>query len=733
MSDAALHDHDARISACPACDAVPLAQRVAARGGAGGEDVILSLPTIHCAVCITDVEAVLRRHPGVREARVNLTLRRVTIDAPGLSAADLIPVVERIGYEAHELDPAALAASAADRQGRDILMRIGVSGFAMMNIMILSVAVWSGAEAATRDMFHWISGAIALPTVAFAGQPFFSSAWRALKAGRLGMDVPISLALILASAISVYETMNSGDHAYFDAAVMLCFFLLVGRYLDYRTRAVARSAAEELTALEVPRAFRVTATGETPVPVAELVPGDLIRIRPGARVPADGEVAEGASEIDRSLLTGESIPVPAAPGTALSAGEVNLTGPLILRVTAAGRDSSLARLTALVAAAESARGRYTSLAERASRLYSPLVHLLAFASFLGWYWTTGDLRHSVNVAAAVLIITCPCALGLAVPAVVTAASGRLFRRGMLIKNGTALERLAEVDCVVFDKTGTLTMGIPQIVAIEAIPPADRDAALALADGSSHPLAMALAQALRDAGHSPAPLAEMREIAGQGVRATWQGREIRLGRAGWLGAEHGAGRISASWLSLGQGAPIRLEFTDRLRPGAEACVTSLVGAGYRVILLSGDAAPVVQDLANRLGLAEWRAGVSPTEKLAAVQELGAGGAHVLMVGDGLNDTGALAQAHVSISPASALDAARTASDIVLMGNDLSPVADALSVARRARRRIKENFAISVLYNIVAVPFAIAGFATPLMAALAMSASSVSVTLNALRLR
>lgn len=277
------------------------------------------------------------------------------------------------------------------------------------------------------------------------------------------------------------------------------------------------------------------------------------------------------------------------------------------------------------------------------------------------------------------------------------------------------------------------MGIPQIVAIEAIPPADRDAALALADGSSHPLAMALAQALRDAGHSPAPLAEMREIAGQGVRATWQGREIRLGRAGWLGAEHGAGRISASWLSLGQGAPIRLEFTDRLRPGAEACVTSLVGAGYRVILLSGDATPVVQDLANRLGLAEWRAGVSPTEKLAAVQELGAGGAHVLMVGDGLNDTGALAQAHVSISPASALDAARTASDIVLMGNDLSPVADALSVARRARRRIKENFAISVLYNIVAVPFAIAGFATPLMAALAMSASSVSVTLNALRLR
>ncbi|KGJ04964.1 Cu2+-exporting ATPase [Paracoccus halophilus] len=733
MAEVTLHDHDSRLSACPACDAAPLAQRVAGQGGAGRDDLILSLPTIHCATCIADVERVLHAHPGVRRARVNLTLRRVTVDAPGLGADDLIPVIERIGYEAHELDPSALSASAADRQGRDILMRIGVSGFAMMNIMILSVAVWSGAQDATRDMFHWISAAIALPTVAFAGRPFFASAWRAISHGRLGMDVPISLALILASAISVYETIHSGAHAYFDAAVMLCFFLLVGRYLDYRTRAVARSAAEELTALEVPRAFRVTASGDEPVPVAELLPGDLIRIRPGARIPADGEIVSGASEIDRSLLTGESIPVAARAGTTLSAGEVNLTGALVLRVTAAGRDSSLARLTALVEAAETARGRYTSLAERASRLYSPLVHLLAFASFLGWYWTTGDLRLSVNVAAAVLIITCPCALGLAVPAVVTAASGRLFRRGMLIKDGTALERLAEVDCVVFDKTGTLTMGVPQIASIEAIPPAARPAALALAQGSAHPLSQSLAQALSDAGVRPCALDGLREMPGHGVEASWQGQSIRLGRADWLGARHGDSRISASWLSLGQGMPIRLEFTDRLRPGADECVRALIASGRRVILLSGDAAPVVEELAARLGVAEWRAGVTPTEKADAVQELGQAGARVLMVGDGLNDTAALARAHVSISPASALDAARTASDMVLMGNDLSPVAEALHIARRARARIKENFGISVLYNIVAVPFAIAGFATPLMAALAMSASSVSVTLNALRLR
>ncbi len=731
MSDATLHDHDARLSVCPACDAAPLAQRLA---GAGGEaEIILSLPTIHCATCITDVERALTRHAGVRAARVNLTLRRVAVDAPGMAAVELIPVVEAIGYEAHELDPAALSASAADRQGRDILMRIGVSGFAMMNIMILSVAVWSGASDATRDMFHWISGMIALPTVAFAGQPFFSSAWRALRHGRLGMDVPISLALVLASAISVYETVHSGHHAYFDAATMLCFFLLIGRYLDYRTRAVARSAAEELTALEVPRAFRVTGAGEEPVPVADLVPGDLVRIRPGARVPADGEITEGMSEIDRSLLTGESIPVAAAPGLALSAGEVNLTGPLLMRVTAAGRDSSLARLTALVAAAESARGHYTGLADRASRLYSPLVHLLAFSSCLGWYLATQDLRLAVNVAAAVLIITCPCALGLAVPAVVTAASGRLFRRGMLIKDGTALERLADVDCVVFDKTGTLTMGVPQLVSLAGIPEEARPVALALAQGSGHPLSQALAQALVEAGTVPAALQHLREVPGYGIAGQWQGHEVRLGRADWLGARHGDARLSASWLSLGQGAPIRLEFSDRLRPGAETCVAQLLARGQRVLLLSGDAAPVVQDLAARLGIADWRAGVTPVEKAQAVRELGAEGRHVLMVGDGLNDTAALAQAHVSISPASALDAARTASDIVLMGSDLAPVADALQLARSARSRIKENFAISLGYNVVAVPFAIAGLATPLMAALAMSLSSISVTLNALRLR
>ncbi|WP_126974906.1 heavy metal translocating P-type ATPase [Frigidibacter oleivorans] len=724
------------LSACPACLAAPAAERLAAAPSASGPSaarLFLSLPTAHCATCIADVERALASVPGVRTARVNLTLKRAAIEAaPQVTAETLIRVLDAIGYEAHELDPDTLAMTATDRRGRDLLMRIGVSGFAMMNVMLLSVAVWSGAEAATRDLFHWISAAIALPTVIFAGQPFFASAWTALKARRLGMDVPISLALILASGISVYETAQHGHHAYFDAAVMLSFFLLVGRYLDYRTRAIARSAAEELAALEVPRATRLAGGTETVVPVAELRPGDRVLVRPGARMPADGIVTEGASELDRSLLTGESLPVWAGEGTAVSAGEVNLTGPLTVRVTAAGRESSLHRMAELVAIAESARSRYTSLADRAARFYSPAVHLLALTSFLAWLRITGgDVRHALNVAAAVLIITCPCALGLAVPAVVTAASGRLFRKGLLIKDGTALERLAEVDCVVFDKTGTLTLGAPEPLDLDALPPEDLALAAALAGASSHPLACALAEAVRGRGVVATPVAALREVPGYGIEGQWQGRTVRLGRAGWVGATPAA--TTATYLDTGTGAPRAIAFADRLRPGAAEAVAALRARGLSVWLVSGDVPAVVAALAGRLGIADWRAEALPAEKAALVADLSAQGRRVLMVGDGLNDTAALAAAHASISPASALDAARAASDIVLLGQDLAPVAEALRVAVKARRRIRENFALSFGYNVIAVPVALIGLATPLAAALAMSISSISVSLNALRLR
>ncbi len=718
------------MAACPACVVAPLAQaqaQVAARGR-----LMLSLPSAHCAACISTVESALAAVPGVESSRVNLTMKRVSVDAGAeVTAEALVAVLAGVGFEAHELDAGLLSATETDRQGRELLMRLGVAFFSMMNVMLLSVAVWSGAEGATRDMFHWISAAIAVPTVIFCGQPFFRSAWAGLRVGRLGMDFPISLALVLASSISLFETIKSGHHAYFDAAVMLCFFLLLGRYLDHRTRAVARSAAEELAALEVPRAMVLVDGAEVVRVISEVAVGDLVRVRPGGRMPVDGVVEGGASEVDRSLLTGESLPVFVGPGMVVAAGEVNLTGPLVLRVTAAGRDSSLHRMADLVAVAESAKTKYTTLAERAARFYSPMVHILSFSAFGYWMWATGgDLRFAINISAAVLIITCPCALGLAVPAVVTAASGKLFRKGLLIKHGTALERLAQVDTVVFDKTGTLTMGAPEVVHLAAHPAAALEVAAGLAVGSSHPLAQALAAAVRAQGLAAAEVSDLREVPGYGVEGIWQGQPVRLGRADWCGAK--SLEVTATYLNAG-GETQAFAFADRLRPGAEAAIAALMAQGMRIKLISGDVPGAVGELAARLGIVDWVAGALPAEKVALVRALTAEGRRVLMVGDGLNDTAALAAAHVSISPATALDAARTASDIVLLGQDMAPIGDATRIARQATRRMLENFGISAAYNVIAVPLALMGAATPLAAALAMSLSSITVSLNAMRLK
>jgi Cu2+-exporting ATPase len=450
-------------------------------------------------------------------------------------------------------------------------------------------------------------------------------------------------------------------------------------------------------------------------------------------MPVDGVVEHGTSEVDRAFLTGESLPAFAGPGDAVSAGEVNLTGPLTLRVTARGQDTTLHKIADLVALAETARNRYTSLADRAAAIYAPGVHLLALFALAGWMLASGDFRYSLNIAIAVLIITCPCALGLAVPAVTTAASGRLFRRGVLLKNATALERLAEVDTVVFDKTGTLTLGTPDLIAPERHSRTDLAVAAALAQGSSHPLAQALARAVRGLGHDLAEVDDIREVPGYGIEGRWAGRRVRLGRASWLGAEPAADAGTSTWLKIGDAAPVAFGFSDALRPGALAAVAALRAAGMQVLLVSGDSEAAVAATARAAGIGVWVSGALPQDKVARVAALAEAGHRVLMVGDGLNDTGALAAAHVSISPASAIDAARTASDIVILGRDLEVLGECLATARAARRRILENFGVAAVYNLVAIPIALAGFATPLAAALAMSGSSIMVSLNALRLR
>ncbi|MEM8869659.1 MAG: heavy metal translocating P-type ATPase [Pseudomonadota bacterium] len=717
-------------TACPGC--VAQTDRVAQidRGLSGEIRAYhFSLPTLHCAGCIATVERGMAAMPGVRDARVNLTLKRLTLNAPDRVEveAQVLDQLARLGYPADALDAGTLGRATGDATGRALLLRLGISGFAAMNVMLLSVAVWSGAEGATRDFLHWVSALIALPAALYCAQPFFSNAWAALKVGRMVMDTPISVAILLALGVSLYETTQSGAHAYFDAALSLTFFLLLGRVLDHHSRAAARSAAAELAALEVSKVERVTDDGIQVVAAPELRTGDRVLVRAGERMPADGTLREGATEIDRSFLTGETIPLPATAGTAVHAGEINLTGLIEIEVTAAGEDTQLHLIAEMVRAAEAAKNSYVSLADKAARVYAPVVHLVALIAGGAWFAATGDLRLSVNVATATLIITCPCALGLAVPSVMVSASGALFRRGVLLKDGTALERAARIDTVVLDKTGTLTTGKPQLVG--EVDERALAVAGAMGAGSAHPLAQALASAA--AGLPKVPLTGLREISGYGLEAKQDGVRVRLGRAAWIGAAET--NETATWLKVGDGDPVPFYFADTPRPGLQTMVDRLKSNGLDLILLSGDSKGPVRRLADQYGIAQARSGMTPQEKQDHVNELVAEGRHVLMIGDGMNDTAALAAASVSISPASGMDVTRNAADILLMREELNAVPEILHIAQSARLRMFENFGLAASYNAVAIPIAVAGFATPLAAALAMSASSICVSLNALRVR
>ena len=701
------------ISACPACAAVPLAQEIAA-----GPALQFSVPSMQCAACIGKIERGLTALTGVQSVRVNLSLKRVSVTGQ-VDPVFITSGLAGLGFDAFPLDFEALQTS-RDDLGRALLVRMAIAGFAMMNVMLLSVAVWSGATDATRDLFHLISAMIALPVVAYSGQPFFRNAWSALRVRRLNMDVPISLAILLAAGMSLFETLNGGEHAYFDAALSLTFFLLIGRYMDHQTRSAARSAAKELTALEVQTADLVTASGTRTVTATSLCIGDVVLVTSGARVPVDGVLVSQTALMDRALLTGESAAVSVAHGDILQAGEINLGAPMQIRATAVGQDTSLRRVAALIETAENGRNSYTALADRAARIYAPAVHVLALVAFAGWIVATGDVRHALNVAIAVLIITCPCALGLAVPAVSTAAISRLFSAGFLVKHATALERLAEVDYIVFDKTGTLTT--PAVVMPDDMTVQDLAISKALAQSSHHPLSKAIVRAT--AHIAPATLTDIKELQGQGVQGYHNGRRVRLGRGAWLD-----GDFAGLGLQIGTARMVPIIASETLRDGV---LDALKHLDLPSEILTGDAQGPAQHLARQVHL-PVTAGASPQDKLARLNVLAQQGRTVLMVGDGLNDTAALASAHASIAPSTALEASRNAADVVALTQSFVDLPLVISVAVASRKLSKQNFAIAAVYNFIAVPIALAGFATPLAAALAMSASSITVILNSQRMR
>lgn len=685
-----------------------------------------------CAGCIAKIEGGVGALPGVSAARLNLSTGKLAVrfDADRLPPARITETVERLGYGAAPFDPSE-ALALEDEDGARLLRCLAVAGFAAANVMLLSISVWAGGEmnASTVALFHWISAAIALPAAAYAGRPFFESAWASLKARGANMDVPISLAVTLALGLSLYETVTGGLHAYFDAAVTLLFFLLIGRWLDHRLRARARSAARDLLALQAATATRVEPDGRIlAIPARDVRPGDRLMLAAGDRAPVDAVVEEGVSEVDTSLATGETAPQPAAAGGEILSGSVNLTRRLIVRATARAEDSFLADLARLVEAGAQAKNRYVRLADRAARLYVPVVHTAAAATFLGWLVIGGEARPALINAIALLIITCPCALGLAAPAVQVVATGRLFARNVLVRAGDALERLAEVDHVVLDKTGTLTTGKLRLVNTHDLPDGALAIAAALTRASRHPLSRAVTAA---AGPGPAA-AEIEEEPGAGIAGVVDGAPARFGRARWLGLDDGGDDAQEAWLVVGARAPVRFAFADDPRPDAKAALARFADLGLTVEMMTGDREAPAAALARSLGVEVWRAGVSPKDKTERLDALAAEGRRVLMIGDGLNDAPALARAHASIAPGSAAEASQLAADMVLQGDALAPGAEAIVVARAARRRTLENFAFAALYNAIAAPLAAAGLVTPLIAAVAMSSSSLIVTLNALRL-
>lgn len=713
-----------------AIDPAPFVRRI----NDSEDSLELLVDGIHCGSCVQRIEAALNKVTGVVYARVNLSTKKVVVrwHKGSLAPGKITDAIGALGFEATPFDPSTQA-ERANEESRGLVRCLGVAAFASMNVMLLSVSIWSGVEMgdATRSMFYWISALIAVPATLYAGVPFYRSAITSLAGGRANMDVPISVAVLSSLGLSVYETVLGGQYAYFEAPVMLLFLLLTGRFLDHRLRDKAREAAKDLLAMQSGVALRIGPAGHaSPVKVRDIVIDDVLRVAPGETFPVNAVVLEGEGEVDRSLVTGESLPVQMCSGELVYAGTRNLGVPFLVRATARVDNSLVAELTRLIEAGEQRKARYVRWADQAARVYVPVVHTLAFATLMGWM-LIGDasLRWSVMTAVAVLIITCPCALGLAVPAVQVVATGRLFRAGVLVKSGDALERLAQIDTVIFDKTGTLTHGVPTLSNPASLDAESLAAAAMLARGSRHPLSRAIASLA-----GPGPVApDLIETPGEGLTGTVGGELARLGRRAF--AEVIASddvKAPHLWFAWGDRPPIRLFFTDKIRPDAASTVQNLVDRGLKIEMLSGDFMSPVNEIALEAGISNWFAQVSPQAKTARLQALRGEGRRVLMVGDGLNDAAALAEAHASVSFGTAAGASQAAADLIVQGDRLLAIVEAVDVARAAQRRVTENFAFSALYNLVAIPFAIAGMVTPLIAAIAMSASSLAVTLNALRL-
>lgn len=721
----------------------------------------LAVEGIHCAACVWLIERALGTMPGVLEARVNLTGRRLRLrwDNRRQRLSAILRRLGELGYAAVPFDPGA-AELAHQRRNRALLYRLAFAGFAAMNLMWVSIALYAGADQGEfRGLFHWVGALLATPTLIYSAGPFFVGAWRGLRHWRLDMDLPIAIGATITYGYSLAVTLSGQGAVYWDTLVNFVFVILLGRYLEAISRRAAVSATQRLLDLQPRAATRLTDGAESLVPVRALRPGDLLLIRPGERVAADALIELGESALDESLLTGESTPVARGPGQPVVAGSLNGPGALRVRVTAVLRDTQLGRILRLVEDAQASKAPIQSLADRVVPWFVAATLLLAVLTATLWW--RADPATALLAATSVLIVTCPCAFGLATPMAMAVATGTAARHGILIKQGAALERLAAVTQVVFDKTGTLTRGQPSLVALidalgawraddgETRLAAERQVWLAQAAAlellSEHPLARALTHFARERGLAFAhrSVTEFCMEPGLGVAGRVEGSFLVLGSALWL-ERHGIAldtglQVPPDWpeatllhLAVDGRERARLLLRDDPRPDARAAVDALREAGLVVSLLSGDRQTTAWEVARRLGGIAAIAEVLPEGKAAAIAALRAAGQRVVMVGDGVNDAPALVSADVGIALGSGTDVSMASADIVLCGSELARVPETIALAKATLVRVRQNIGLSIAYNLIMVPLAMAGLVTPLLAAVAMPLSSLAVIGNSARI-
>jgi Cu2+-exporting ATPase len=705
----------------------------------------LILEGITCAACIWLNERHVNALPGVIDFSVNYSTHRARVswDDSQLHLSDILKAITAIGYVAHPFDPGRQEA-VQKKEKSAALRRLAVAGLGAMQVMMLAIAMYagdySGMDSDMRSFMRWVSLILTLPVVLYSAAGFFTTAWRDLRRRHLSMEVPVSLAIGGAFAASVWSTVFGGAEVYFDSVCMFAFFLLTSRYLEMGARHRAGEAAEELVKLLPATATRLTDAGEQVVAVSELAPGDRVMVRPGETIPADGRVSEGRSSVDESLLTGESLPRPREPGDALVGGSVNVESPLVLIVEKVGEETLVSAIVRLLDRAQTEKPRIAQLADHVAGWFVGV--LLIVATLVAVYWAVQAPEHAFAITLSVLVVTCPCALSLATPTAVTAASGALTRMGLLTTRGHALETLAQVSHVLFDKTGTLTRGILQLsdVRLLAANRAGRERCLAIAaaleSGSEHPVAKALSV------HADSvPRVEgLTALPGEGMQGEVDGRRYRIGNPAYVaslsGAAHREPETSAATLVLlgdEDGILARFELRDELRADAVPAIDELRALGLEIEILSGDAVGAVHRVAGQLGIDLARSGMRPDDKLARVRELQAAGHLVAMIGDGVNDAPVLAGASVSIAMGQGAQLAHASADMVVLSERLTVLADGVRKARATRRIIKQNLTWAILYNISAVPLAAAGLVAPWMAAIGMSFSSLVVVFNALRLK